>query len=84
MNKTILLCLVLAILTGCSPQEIKLLTAKPEKVGMSSERLNRIKPVMQGYIDENKLLGMITMVAAMAKLFIVKNMGVWMLTSQCN
>jgi CubicO group peptidase (beta-lactamase class C family) len=67
MNKTILLCLVLAILTGCSPQEIKLLTAKPEKVGMSSERLNRIKPVMQGYVDENKLPGMITMVARHGK-----------------
>lgn len=30
---------------------------------MSAERLSRIKPVMQKYIDDNKLPGMITMVA---------------------
>ena len=77
MNKTILLCLVLAILTSCSPQEIKLLTAKPEKVGMSSERLNRIKPVMQRYVDENKLPGMITMVARHGKVVHCEKYG-WM------
>jgi len=77
MNKTILLCLVLAILAGCSPQEIKLLTAKPEKVGMSSERLNRIKPVMQRYVDENKLPGMITMVARHGKVVHCEKYG-WM------
>jgi len=77
MNKTILFCLVLAILTGCSPQEIKLLTAKPEKVGMSSERLNRIKPVMQRYVDENKLPGMITMVARHGKVVHCEKYG-WM------
>ena len=34
---------------------------------MSSERLNRIKPLMQRYVDENKLPGMITMVARHGK-----------------
>jgi CubicO group peptidase (beta-lactamase class C family) len=34
---------------------------------MSAERLNRIKPVMQSYIDEKKLPGMITMVARHGK-----------------
>jgi CubicO group peptidase (beta-lactamase class C family) len=67
MKNVLLLCLLLATLTGYSQQEIKLLTDKPEKVGMSSERLNRIKPVMQRYVDENKLPGMITMVARHGK-----------------
>lgn len=38
-------------------------TAVPEEVGLSSERLERIKPAMQNYITQNKLSGIITMVA---------------------
>lgn len=60
---SIMLCLILATSTGYMQQERKLPSARPEKVGMSSERLSRIKPVMQEYIDEHKLPGMITMVA---------------------
>ena len=36
-------------------------TAKPEEVGMSSDRLNRINTVMQSYVDENILPGLITL-----------------------
>jgi CubicO group peptidase (beta-lactamase class C family) len=68
VKKSILLGLILFFIIGsCSQQENHLPTAKPEKVGMSSERLNRIKPVMQKYIDENKLPGIITMVARHGK-----------------
>jgi CubicO group peptidase (beta-lactamase class C family) len=67
MYKSIFLFLVLATIAGCTRQENKLPAAKPEKVGMSAERLNRIKPVMQSYIDENKLPGMITMVVRHGK-----------------
>lgn len=67
MYKSIFLFLVLATIAGCTSQENKLPAAKPEKAGMSAERLNRIKPVMQSYIDENKLPGMITMVARHGK-----------------
>lgn len=35
---------------------------------MSSERLDRIKPIMQNYIDENKLPGLITMIARHGKI----------------
>jgi CubicO group peptidase (beta-lactamase class C family) len=35
----------------------------PETVGLSSDRLNRIKPAMQAYVDRGKLPGLITMVA---------------------
>lgn len=61
--KKILFCFLLAALAGCIKQGNKLAEGRPEKAGMSSERLYRIKPVMQKYIDENKLPGMITMVA---------------------
>jgi len=37
-------------------------SATPEKVGMSSERLNRIGSVMSEYISEGKMPGMVTMV----------------------
>jgi CubicO group peptidase (beta-lactamase class C family) len=61
--KAILLSLVMAATAGCVEQAGRLPDARPEKAGMSAERLSRIKPVMQRYIDENKLPGMITMVA---------------------
>lgn len=67
MYKTILLFLSLATIIGCSMQENKLSFAGPEKVGMSADSLDRIKSVMQEYIDENKLPGMITMVARHGK-----------------
>ena len=36
---------------------------QPEAVGMSAERLGRIGPLMQQYVDEDKLAGILTMVA---------------------
>jgi CubicO group peptidase (beta-lactamase class C family) len=38
-------------------------TAKPEDVGMSSERLARIRPAMQRYIDRGLVPGVVTLVA---------------------
>jgi CubicO group peptidase (beta-lactamase class C family) len=40
----------------------------PEKVGLSSSRLTRIGKVMQRYVDEQKLAGLITMVARRGKI----------------
>lgn len=37
-------------------------TAKPETVGMSSERLAKIDAVMQGFVKDNQLPGMMTLV----------------------
>jgi CubicO group peptidase (beta-lactamase class C family) len=39
----------------------------PEEVGMSSARLDRIRPVMQSYVDENVIAGVITLVARHGK-----------------
>lgn len=52
-------------LSACqiSPVEAEISQSEPEKSGFSSERLNRIAPVMQSYIDAGKLAGTMTLVA---------------------
>lgn len=42
-------------------------TTKPEKVGMSSERLARIAPAMQRYIDDKLVPGTVTLIARHGK-----------------
>ena len=42
-------------------------TAEPETVGMSSERLERLDRVMQGYVDRNEVAGVVTLVARRGK-----------------
>jgi CubicO group peptidase (beta-lactamase class C family) len=66
--KAIFLCFVLSVLAGCTGQVSRLSVVRPEKAGMCTERLSRIKPVMQRYVDDNKLPGMITMVARHGKI----------------
>lgn len=68
MYRIFLLSISIAVLSGCSEKNATLTTVKPEMAGMSSERIDRIKPVMQKYVDENKLPGLITMVARQNKL----------------
>ncbi|MEH6567504.1 MAG: serine hydrolase domain-containing protein [Halioglobus sp.] len=46
----------------------ELATAKPEKVGMSSERLERLSDMNQKYVDEGKFAGVVTMVARHGKI----------------
>ena len=55
----LLICFVLYAIALAQPLEI----TAPENVGFSSERLDRIKPLMQSYIDEGKLSGLATLVA---------------------
>ena len=42
-------------------------TAEPEAVGMSSERLERLDTVMQGYVERNEVAGAVTLVARRGK-----------------
>lgn len=42
-------------------------TAKPEEVGMSSERLARIRVAMQRYIDRKEVPGVVTLIARRGK-----------------
>jgi hypothetical protein len=41
---------------------------KPEAVGLSSERLQRINQMMQGYIERGQITGGITMVSRRGKI----------------
>ena len=45
------------------PVDAGLPTAAPENVGMSSDRLARIEPAVQAYVDDGRLAGVMTMVA---------------------
>ncbi len=47
----------------------------PEKVGFSSERLARIKPVMQAYVDKRGFSGLSTMLARRGKIIHFEQVG---------
>jgi CubicO group peptidase (beta-lactamase class C family) len=47
----------------------------PESVGCSSERLSRIKPVMQSYVDERGYAGLSTMLARHGRLIHFEQVG---------
>jgi CubicO group peptidase (beta-lactamase class C family) len=51
-------------------------TAKPEEVGLSSERLSRIHATLQSYIDDNKLAGAVTLVARKGRIVHFQAQGV--------
>ena len=40
---------------------------KPESVGLSSTRLERIAPVMQAYVDKGTFAGIVTLIARQGK-----------------
>ncbi len=47
----------------------------PEAVGVSTERLERIRPVMQGYVDAGNLPGFLTVVARHGKIVHFETIG---------
>ncbi|MGQ9427554.1 serine hydrolase domain-containing protein [Gilvimarinus sp. F26214L] len=49
--------------------------AEPEVVGMSAERLARIQPVMQRYVDDGMIPGAVTMVARHGKIVHFESCG---------
>lgn len=57
-------------------------TVTPEEVGFSSNRLGRIRQVMQGYVDERKLAGLITLVARKGKLVHFEKYGLMDIAAQ--
>ena len=50
-------------------------TITPEEVGFSASRLNRIGTWMRGYVDQNKLPGMIAMVARRGEVVYLERVG---------
>lgn len=75
MRKPILFFLLFTSLYSFSQQETILPTAESEKMGLSSNSLNQINTIMQRYVDENKLSGMITMVARHGKVVSFEKYG---------
>jgi CubicO group peptidase (beta-lactamase class C family) len=76
MNKLSLFILLTVILFSNSIIVAQSLPrSAPEKAGMSSERLDRIKPLMQKYVDEGKLPGVLTMVARNGKIVHLETVG---------
>ena len=71
----VIISLLLLICLAAYATPLELPKASPEDVGMSSERLERIKPVMQEYVDENKLAGVLTMVARKGKVVHLETFG---------
>ena len=59
--------------TLASGQELPM--AVPEEVGVSAERLERIRPVMQGYIDDGHIAGLLTAVARRGKIVHFETVG---------
>jgi CubicO group peptidase (beta-lactamase class C family) len=57
------------------PSPAGLPTAKPEEVGMSSERLARIRVAMQRYIDRKEVPGVVTLVARRGKVVHFEALG---------
>lgn len=49
--------------------------AVPEDVGMSTSRFGRIAPVMQGYVDDGKIPGALTMIAREGRLVHFEKFG---------
>ena len=46
-----------------------------EEVGMSSKRLERIRPIMQAYVDQKKIAGLSTMIARKGKVVHFEQVG---------
>jgi CubicO group peptidase (beta-lactamase class C family) len=49
--------------------------AKPEEVGLSTPRLDRINRVMQRYVDEKQIAGMVTLIARHGKVAHFESFG---------
>ena len=89
--RTSLLALGFAVITACNPAAnttsvateeaaplapaAALEMSMPESVGMDSARLNRITEVMQGYVDEGLLAGVVTMAARDNKIVHFESVG---------
>ena len=74
MHKLTYTCLLLFCITTVAFGQ-GLPTAPPEAVGVSAERLERIRPMLQGYVDEENLPGFLTVVARRGKIVHFETVG---------
>jgi CubicO group peptidase (beta-lactamase class C family) len=54
---------------------VELPTSKPEKVGMSSEKLALVKPALQQFVDDGKVAGAIAIAARRGKVVLFEAVG---------
>jgi len=67
----IALCLSVSVFAQSLPK------AKPEKVGLSSKRLERVSELFQGFVDQEQLAGAVALIARQGKVAYFKTWG-WM------
>ncbi|MCX6569978.1 MAG: serine hydrolase [Candidatus Aminicenantes bacterium] len=76
LNKSFRFCILAVIIGFALPAFAeKLPTARPELVGLSTERLGRIGELMQKYVDEGRLGGAVTLVARNGKVAYLQSFG---------
>ena len=77
INSILGLTLLIGSVISVSAQDIHpgLPQSSPESVGMSSERLARIGPAMQRYIDAELVPGVVTLVARRGKVVHFESQG---------
>ena len=75
---TILVFISLFATAGAQPLPI----TTPEEVGLSSERLARIKPLMQKHIDDGTTAGILTMIARKGKIAHLEMVGMQDIANQ--
>lgn len=65
--------ILLTLATVLVAQDLQVV--KPEQVGLSAERLNRIDQVFQGYVDNNQMSGSVILIARKGKIVYFKSFG---------
>ena len=77
MIKTFLL--AMSILASAYVTGADLTTTKPERVGMSTDRLTRIGTLMQAYVDQEAIAGSVTLIARKGRIVHFEPTGVLIL-----
>ena len=75
MNQHLLRLITLLLAAALTAPAQELSTAKPESVGLSSERLERIATNVQRAIDEKRIAGAVTLVARRGHIAWLKAQG---------
>ncbi|MEM7016978.1 MAG: serine hydrolase domain-containing protein [Pseudomonadota bacterium] len=74
MSKKIITTLALVLLSASALAE-EIPVVKPEQVGMSADRLERVTDMMTKYVDPGKIAGLMTVVTRDGKIVYAKTMG---------
>lgn len=74
-TRTLVLLFLASLVLGVQLFAQELPVASPEEVGLSSERLGRLDAVVQGYVDEGKIAGVVALIARGGQLAHLKGYG---------